>query len=257
MKTKLFLAMSCLAAVAFAMPAKADTNLLCSVRAKTATYQPGVDVHGRAVAPADVGGAPLAKAVTIPLTVDLAQRMNDVLPAGSKLDATMGLIQVDADGKVTVNGKDMTAPTDTMCSTVAKQKEAAMKTKDAPKKAPVKKKKPVAKPVEHVDAEPVAAPEEPKAETAATPVPEAAPAAEPQVLDAAPAAPELAPAPAPAADATTPPAPGAVPPSGVAVAPTDPASPPPPMDALTAPAPAPAPAPEPAPAPGTVTGGAH
>jgi hypothetical protein len=268
---------SFLTLMAVSVPAMADTNVLCSVRANSqnvagAAYTPGVDAKGRAVVPADtskpVMGVP--KTLTIPLTVDLAQRMNEVLPAGSKLEGQMGLVEVQQDGRVMINGKDMTGPADTMCSTIAKQKAAAMKTADAPKVAHPKRKKAVAKPVEAVTAEPVAAPA-PEAVAAPAPTPaseapkpEAAPAPAPQVLDATPpSAPPAEPVPQPAPIATPAPpsaptlpaAPGATaptpPPSGEAVtpaAPLDPLSPPP----GAAPAPAPAPG-----ANGTLSGGAQ
>jgi len=130
--------MTCVAVVSSS--AKADPSVMCSVRAN---YQGSVDAHGKAVVPADVqAAAPSAmpRSVRIPLSVDMAQRMNEVLPAGMKLEPQVGTIEILNDGHVIINGKDMTAPADALCATVAKQKEAALKTKDAPKKKKEKKR---------------------------------------------------------------------------------------------------------------------
>jgi outer membrane biosynthesis protein TonB len=190
----------------------ADPSVLCSVRAqanKGAAYQPGIDVRGNSVAPADVGGATvmtLPQAIRIPLTVDIAERMNRVLPDGVKLEAVAGLIEITPDGRVMINGRDMSAPADSMCAAVARDKAAAMKTKDAP-----------------------AAPKKPKAAKVTTPV---APVADAPVVEAAPAASVAAPEPVPAPERVEEPvaAPQVLEPAPEPVA---------------TPAPAPAPAPEP------------
>jgi hypothetical protein len=122
--------------------AKADPTVMCSVRAN---YQGSVDVHGNPVAPADLKSpstpSPYAlQSVRIPLTVDLAQRMNGVLPDGMKLEPEVGTVEIRNDGHVIINGKDMTGPADALCASVAKQRESAMKTQDAPKKKKVRAK---------------------------------------------------------------------------------------------------------------------
>jgi resuscitation-promoting factor RpfA len=193
----------------------ADPSVLCSVRAqanKGAAYQPGVDVRGNAVAPADVGAATsmtLPQAIRIPLTVDIAERMNRVLPDGVKLEAVAGLIEIAPDGRVMINGRDMSAPTDSMCAAVARDKAAAMKTKEAP-----------------------AAPKKPKAAKVVSPV---APVADAPVVEAAPAAPVAAPEPVPAPEPVAEPiaAPQVLEPEPEPVAPA-PAPAPEPIDALGA-----------------------
>ncbi len=83
--TKLYLALMALALVA--EPAQADTvtvrgsecqRLVQHASTNSATYTPGVDVKGRAVAPADLDGGTniqLPEAIDIQIGVDLADRM--------------------------------------------------------------------------------------------------------------------------------------------------------------------------------------
>lgn len=278
--TKILMTASFLTIVTASMPAMANPSVLCSVRANYeaagtgAAYQPGVDVNGKAVAPADTA-APVnmvPQTLRLPLTVDLAQRLNEVLPDTAKLETEVGVVEVRQDGHVIINGKDLTGPTTAMCNNIEKQKEAALKTKDAPKV----KKKAVVKPVEPQVAEPVVA-EPVAAETPAVEQPqvEAAPAptvettvAEPVVAEPAVAEPVDAPveptpqvlepaptpAPAPAAEVTpaspevaVPPPSEVVPPvpeEGAILSPTEGGIPRPPMDPLAGtPTEPPAPAP--------------
>lgn len=54
------------------------TNFVRHVPSSDVTYKPGVDVKGRAVAPADLGGGVQIKAPTefsIPITIDLQKRL--------------------------------------------------------------------------------------------------------------------------------------------------------------------------------------
>lgn len=105
-----------------ALPAFAQNDLaLCKLRGQHVVtsgvaYQPGVDVYGNAVVPADVGSAPsmVPDVVRIPLNFDLAQRLG-VVPTGAKLDADMGYVDIHRDGRVTFNGQDMTKATAIAC----------------------------------------------------------------------------------------------------------------------------------------------
>jgi hypothetical protein len=289
MKTKILMTVSFVATMAVTVPAMADTSVLCSVRGNYknasvgADYKPGVDVKGKPVVSADIAPAPMAapKSMTIPLTIDMAQRFNTVLPAGSKMEAQVGTVDIMQNGAVMINGKDVTSAADSVCSTMEKQKASALRTNDVPKahkkKAAVAKKQsssevpPVeAAPAAEVKAEPVTPPATTPAPPTPTPsAPEASPA--PQVLDATP--PSMPPAaPAPAAPqptpVTTPAAPAPAPaPAAPNAAPTPPASgaivsptegnnvPRAPLDPLSG-QPAPA-SPTPAPANGTLSGGAQ
>jgi hypothetical protein len=78
-------------------------------------YQPSVDVHGNAVASADLPGAPpikLPDTIKIPLTINLAKSLNlntSAYPAnqlGSGTETTLGILAVEG-GKVTFNGQPL------------------------------------------------------------------------------------------------------------------------------------------------------
>lgn len=75
------------------------------------TYRPGVDVQGRAVAPADLPGSAGAMAhdfpITFDITADVADRIG--LPAGSGLgvgNVAAARVEVIGD-RVTLNGRDI------------------------------------------------------------------------------------------------------------------------------------------------------
>ena len=75
-------------------------------------YQPGVDVHGRAVAPADLGGGSqiqLPETIYIPIEVNLGRRFG--IPANSRLwqsTAEVGVVSVTGD-QVSYNGQPLTS----------------------------------------------------------------------------------------------------------------------------------------------------
>lgn len=84
------------------------------IASSDATYQPGVDVNGNAVAPADLNGSgqiPAPDAITIPLTLDLASRLG--IPPGGNADylarPVIGDVVVSRDGRVTFNGTPLTS----------------------------------------------------------------------------------------------------------------------------------------------------
>jgi hypothetical protein len=89
--------------------------LIKHVPAADVTYQPGADVHGKPVAPADVAGTPqiqMPETLTIPLTISLAQAINlntsqypyNQLGAGT--EANIGTLTVNGD-KVLFNGQPL------------------------------------------------------------------------------------------------------------------------------------------------------
>lgn len=112
-------------------PAFAQNDLaLCKLRAQQVAtngvaYQPGIDVYGKPVVPADVGSAAsmVPDLVRIPLNIDLAQRLG-VVPTGAKMDAEMGYVEIHKDGRVTFNGQDMTNAAAIACSDEAAPLEA-------------------------------------------------------------------------------------------------------------------------------------
>ena len=76
-------------------------------------YQPGVDALGRPVAPADLGGTPqirLPDPLVIPITVDLAERLNlSTAPGALEPELQVGVVTVDRAGRVTFNGVPLTS----------------------------------------------------------------------------------------------------------------------------------------------------
>ncbi len=73
-------------------------------------YQPGVDVLGREVAPADLGGAPrieLPETILIDIEVDLFERFGiPANPALYEADAEVGAVLYQ-DGRFTFNGQPL------------------------------------------------------------------------------------------------------------------------------------------------------
>ena len=74
-------------------------------------YQPGVDVRGRPVAPADLGGGTMVvppDTIEIDIEVDLVDRFG--IPANPDLfdaDAQIGTVVVEPDGRATFNGQPL------------------------------------------------------------------------------------------------------------------------------------------------------
>ncbi len=82
------------------------------------TFKPGVDVNGRNVPPPDLpGGSPIGinEFLEVPLTVDLAQRLSQPVPAGVEMKAIIGNLRLYKDGRITNNGADVIPQASTMC----------------------------------------------------------------------------------------------------------------------------------------------
>ena len=85
-------------------------RLVAHVPGPDVAYQPGVDVYGREVAPADLGGTPrieLPETILIDIEVDLLQRFG--IPASPALydpDAEVGEVAY-RDGRFTFNGQPL------------------------------------------------------------------------------------------------------------------------------------------------------
>ncbi|MDE1145718.1 MAG: hypothetical protein PW843_03755 [Azospirillaceae bacterium] len=94
------------------------------VPAPDVAYQPGVDVNGDPVAPADLDGGvrlQMPQRIEIPLTARLA----NVLPRTTgtvhpRADAYLGLITIDGD-QVLFNGQPLTDPAETELAAVCRQ----------------------------------------------------------------------------------------------------------------------------------------
>jgi hypothetical protein len=83
-------------------------------------FQPGVDVNGKPVAPADANPDViiLPPTVQVPITIDLAQWLQLDLPQGTRMESVMGFAEVDKDGKVMWNGQDISQNVTAACSTI-------------------------------------------------------------------------------------------------------------------------------------------
>lgn len=81
-------------------------------------YQGGVDVHGKAVVPADVNAAPMgagSQTLVVPLSVDLAKRLQNHSIQGLDMTGTLGFIEIEPDGRVLYNGQDLTGQVHVLC----------------------------------------------------------------------------------------------------------------------------------------------
>ncbi|PZO88054.1 MAG: hypothetical protein DI626_02605 [Micavibrio aeruginosavorus] len=82
-------------------------------------YQEGVDVHGKAVAPADLNASPMAdiaKApIYVPLTVDMAQRIGGI-GNGVQAEGALGFLEISPSGSVKYNDRDITGDVEAACA---------------------------------------------------------------------------------------------------------------------------------------------
>ncbi len=112
--------------LSFVIPAQAQTNDkygVCKLLPKhtpqnNVVYQPGVDVYGNAVVPADLNAAPMGdvlNVIRVPLDVNLAQNVIALSSQGLQLEAPLGMLDVYQDGRILYNGQDWTAPVLTLC----------------------------------------------------------------------------------------------------------------------------------------------
>lgn len=88
------------------------------VPSSDATYQAGVDVRGRAVVPADINAAPMGLAgqtIVVPLSVDLAKRLQNTSIQGLEMTGTLGFIEIAPSGRVLYNGQDLTGQVHVLC----------------------------------------------------------------------------------------------------------------------------------------------
>lgn len=85
-------------------------------------YQSGVDVDGNPVTPADVSAPTASTAsmvpdyVSVPLTIDLAKRLNYQLPAGAEMNSVLGNLSIYKDGRVQFNGQDLSPQVTALCA---------------------------------------------------------------------------------------------------------------------------------------------
>jgi hypothetical protein len=121
MKRLMFVALALLATPAMAEDVSVRTfcqMLPQHVPADNVAYQPGVDVRGRAVAPADINKVVKDDfdAVDIPVEYNVVSSLGG-LPAGSQAQPLVAMVRIYKDGRVHYNGNDLTAQAQTLCST--------------------------------------------------------------------------------------------------------------------------------------------
>ncbi len=91
--------------------------------AASPTYQAGVDVNGKAVAPADIAAtAPAINTpdfIEVPMTIDLAQKLGTV-PAGAEMQLPVANLKLYKDGRVEYNGQDITSNAGALCGVAKK-----------------------------------------------------------------------------------------------------------------------------------------
>lgn len=77
--------------------------------AKGVEYQPGVDVNGDAVAPADLNQPVkvLSYPIEIPVEISLIKWMNLNVDPALRLDPEIGRFELQKDGRITYNGQDV------------------------------------------------------------------------------------------------------------------------------------------------------
>lgn len=131
----------------FLMPAPAQADeieVLCmnAFNQKPAVgveYVPDVDVYGNPVVPADLYGRQklTPDVVLIPLTIDLAQRLGD-LPEGTELKSQIGMLEVYQDGKVFLNGQNLSQQALALCEGRSLEDRPVLEVReDAPAPAPL------------------------------------------------------------------------------------------------------------------------
>lgn len=83
----------------------------------SAEYQPGIDIEGKAVTPADLGGSPDTDLypLRIPLEMNIFERFNLDIAKDFITDASIVDIMVYEDGRVTYNGQDISSEVKTFC----------------------------------------------------------------------------------------------------------------------------------------------
>ncbi len=123
------------ALLVFAVPAMAnelppECRMLPEHKAQAdVAYQPGVDVNGKAVVPADINAAPIAvpERIVMPLTIQMAQLLQNNNVQGLNLESTLGFLEIEQNGRVTYDGQDITSQVYVLCD---KKHESAVPAAD-------------------------------------------------------------------------------------------------------------------------------
>ncbi len=118
MKKLLFFALMVFATPAWADDLPPECRMLPEHKAQAdVAYQPGVDVNGKHVVPADINAAPIAapEKVVMPLTIEMAQLLQNNNVQGLNLESTLGFIEIEQNGRVLYDGKDITSQVYVLC----------------------------------------------------------------------------------------------------------------------------------------------
>jgi hypothetical protein len=93
-------------------------------------YVAGVDVHGKAVAPADLnsGGAGILDPIILPIDINLAERYGLALPAGAELKPTIANIKIFQNGDIEYNGVNISKKIYTACENLPQSEAEEAKT---------------------------------------------------------------------------------------------------------------------------------
>jgi len=80
-------------------------------------YTRGVDVNGKAVVPADIVTPPIPvpETIAIPLSIDLAQRLQNSGVEGLQLEGALGVLEINRNGRVMYEGRDITSAAQAVC----------------------------------------------------------------------------------------------------------------------------------------------
>lgn len=103
-----------------AMAQETPVSAVCQIlktHNSTAAYQPGVDVNGNAVAPADLNAPVNANVgvIEIPVEVNLVQKFNMMASNGIKLEPTVSTFKIFPDGRVMYGNQDITQNAHVAC----------------------------------------------------------------------------------------------------------------------------------------------
>jgi hypothetical protein len=118
MKYILTLLLMVLSVAAHADNLPQECNLLSEHKpADDVAYKAGVDVHGKPVVSADLNAAPTIapKTIVIPLSIDMADRLQNNNMQGLKLEAPLGMLEIHDNGRVVYNGQDWTPQVYALC----------------------------------------------------------------------------------------------------------------------------------------------
>lgn len=88
-------------------------------------YKPGVDADGAPVVPADTVSQPtftFPETISIPLQLNITQRFGIDYGLGTKMEPTLGSIEIHADGRISYNGEPLAEDLQQKIKTICRSK---------------------------------------------------------------------------------------------------------------------------------------